>query len=243
MIRLLVLALLLSAPARAAEIQVLTAGAYRAVLVALAPAFERDTGHRLAIRNETAGGVQQKIRANEPADLVVVPPATLQALGPLIRPGATPLAKVGIGVAVPKGAPHPDISTPEAIRAAVLAARAPAWIDPASGGSSGIYLAKLWEQWGIAAQLAPKAVLANGGLVADKLTSGAADLGFQQRSELENHGVDVLGPLPETIQLYTIYAGAIPAAAVQPEPAAALLAYLASPAAAPALAAAGMQAP
>jgi molybdate transport system substrate-binding protein len=229
-------------PAQAAAIRVLTAGAYRGVLEDLAPMLEQ-RGHHLVIDNETAGVVAQKLRAGEPADLVILPPAAAETLGALLGP-ARPLAKVGIGMAVPAGAAVPDIATEAAVRGAVLAARAPAWIDPAAGGSSGIYLAKLWERWGIAGQLAPKAVLVQGGLVADAIRSGAADFGFQQVSELmAQPGVTVVGPLPAAIQSYTVYAGAVAAASTEPSEAAAVLALLAGPEARPALRGRGMEPP
>ena len=238
-------AALLPTAAHAAEIRVLTAGAYKSVLMALAPAFEAQSGHKLVIQNETAGGVQQKVRAGEPIDLIVLPPAGADALGALLQPGTTrPLAKVGIAVAVRTGAPRPDISTPDAIRAAVIAARAPAWIDPKAGGSSGIYMDRLWERWGIATLVLPKAVLVNGGLVADKLLNDESDLVFQQASELTGvPGVDVLGPLPPEIQSYTVYAGAIPANSHQAAAARQLLDFLSGPASPPVLAAKGMSAP
>ncbi len=243
MVRFVLLALLVPGLAQAAEVRVLTAGAYKAVLLALQPAFEKETGHTLVIRNETAGGVQQAVRDGAALDVVVLPPVNAQALGALVG-AAVPLAKVGIGVAVRDGAAKPDISTVEGVRAAVLAARAPAWIDPAAGGSSGIYLSRLWERWGIAAQLAPKAVLVKGGLVADKIASGEADLAFQQMSELVGApGTVVLGPLPAEIQSYTIYAGAVPATSERGEAARQLLAYLAGPASAGPLQARGMVAP
>ena len=241
----LILAALLLLPnlAHAAELRVLTAGAYKAVLLAIGPAFEKDTGHTLNIRNETAGGVQQAVRDGAPLDLVILPPTNAQALGDLVGP-VVPLARVGIGIAVREGAPKPDIATIEGVRAAVLAARAPAWIDPAAGGSSGIYMARLWERWGIAAQLAPKAVLVKGGLVSDKIASGEADLAFQQMSELVDHpGTVVVGYLPAEIQNFTIYAGAVPARSDRAEAARQLLATLAGPRSAPVLQARGMQAP
>ena len=246
MIRALMLtAMLLPVAAQAAEIRVLTAGAYRSVLMGLAPGFEQQTGHRLIVQSDTAGGVQQKIRAGEPADVIVLTPAGVEALGDKVRAGSMqPLARVGISVAVRAGAPHPAIGTPDAIRAAVVNARAPAWIDPAAGGSSGIYMDGLWERWGIASLVLPKAVLVNGGLVADKLLSGEADLAFQQTSELTGvAGVQVVGPLPAEIQSYTVYAGAITARSTQPAAAAALLDYLAGPAAAVVLAGRGMTPP
>lgn len=230
---LLAALLLATAPTRAAEIHVLTAGAFRSVLADLAPGYQAVSGDHLVIRNDTAGAVQQQVRAGTDADVVVLTPAGLDALGPLISPGTMhPLARVGIGIAVRTGAPQPDISTPEAVRAAVLAARAPAWIDPASGGSSGVFMARLFETWGIAAQLGGKAVLVHGGLVADALLDNRADLAFQQLSELSGiPGVTVLGPLPAAIQSTTTYAGAIPASAPNPTAAARLLDYLGSPAA------------
>ena len=239
---LLALALLLPLAARASEIRILTTGAYRAILTDLAPTIERETGNRLVIQNDTAGAVVEKIRTGANPDLVIVTPAGAKSLETLLSP-PQPLAKVGIGVAVRNGAPRPAIDTEAAIRAAVLAARAPAWIDPAAGGSSGIYLAKLWQTWGIAAELAPKAILVNGGLVADAILDGRADLAFQQLSELTGHGVTVLGPLPPSIQNYTIYVGAIPLAATNRTAAAEILARLTGPEAQTALAAHGMQTP
>ncbi len=241
----LAVALLLrpAAPALAADVMVMTAGAFRAVLQDVAPEIERETGQHLVIRNGTSGAVADAVRAGAALDLVVLPPAAGEGLGALLGP-LRPLAKVGIGVAVRAGAPRPDISTPEAVRASVLAARAPAWIDPAAGGSSGIYLAGLWRSWGIAEALASRAVLAKGGLVADSLRDGRADLGFQQLSELTGiEGVEVVGALPGSIQSYTVYAGAVPAGSRAPEAAAQVLALLSGPAAAAALRARGMEAP
>lgn len=245
MIRFLLAFLLLPVLAEAAEVRVLTAGAFKGVLLGLQPGFETASGHRLLIQNDTAGGVQAKVKAGVPADVVMLTPAGLEALGGLVRDGSVRnLAKVGIAVAVRAGSPKPDITTADGIRAAAVNARAPAWIDPAAGGSSGIYMSRLWERWGIASLLLPKAVLVNGGLVADKLLDGTADLAFQQESELTGvPGVEVVGPLPAAIQSYTTYAGAVPASSAQPDAAAALLSYLAGPQAAPVLAAKGMTAP
>ena len=236
-------AILTPAAAHATDLRVLTTGAYKSVLVAAAAQVERETGHRLLIQNDTAGVVTQRIRAGEVFELVVLPPGNAASLGPLLGP-VTPLARVGIGIAIKDGAPKPDISTVAAVRAAALAARAPAWIDPAAGGSSGIYMAKLFDSWGIAAQLAPKAVLVQGGLVTDRIVDGQADLAFQQMSELTHApGVTVLGPLPPQIQNYTIYAGAVPANSTAKQAAADVLAWLAGPKAAPVLQDKGMEKP
>jgi molybdate transport system substrate-binding protein len=241
------LVLALVAPARAAEITVLTTGAYKPVAAALIPDFERRTGHMVAIRNDTAGAVAQAIRDGARADLVVLTPGGLEALirdrrlagGPPV-----PLAKVGIGVAVRDGAPIPDIATLAGFREALLQARAVAMVDPASGGSSGIYLAQLFERLGIADRLKDKLVLVHGGLAAARLVSGEADLALQQTSELlAVAGTRLVGPIPAEVQSFTIYAGMIPAGAMEAEAASLLLRDLAGPPAAPILAGKGMEPP
>ena len=212
--------------AGAADIHVLTAGAYRGVLDALLPGIEQSTGNHLIVTNETTGVIVRKLRAGDAPDLVILPPSAAKELGPLLGPAA-PIAKVGIGVAIAPGTARPDISTEAAIRALALAARAPAWIDPRAGGSSGIAMAGLWERWGIAPQMTAKAVLAQGGLAAEKITAGEADVAFQQISELMAvPGVVVVGPLPASIQHYTVYAAAIPAASTQQAGATAIVAAL-----------------
>ena len=233
--------LLLSVPVQAAELRVLTAGAFRGVLVAAAPAIKAELGTDLVINNETAGVVAQKLRDGDAADLVVLPPSVAAPLATLLGP-VRPLARVGIGVAVRDGAPRPAIATEADVRAALLAARAPAWIDPAAGGSSGIYMAGLVRRWGIADRLHP--VLVQGGLVADAVVAGTADLAFQQLSELgHTQGVVVVGPLPASVQSYTVYAGAVPRRSAHPEAANAVLDWLASPRAMAVLHEQGMDAP
>ena len=131
-----------------------------------------------------------------------------------------------------------------AFQQALLAARGVATIDPAAGGSSGIYLWQLFEKMGIAAQLKPKAVLVPGGLVAQRLLNGEADLAIHQISEiLAVPGATLVGPLPAEIQNYTVYAGAVAAKARDAAAAQALLATLAGPAAAQVLKDKGMEMP
>ncbi len=241
------LVLALGAPARAAEITLLTTGAYKPVAAALVPDFERRTGHHVVIRNETAGAVAQAIRDGVRVDLVVLTPGGFDALirdGRLSGAPPVPLAKVGIGVAVRDGAPAPDIGTVASFREALLRARAVAMVDPASGGSSGIYLAQLFARLGIADQIENKLVLVRGGLAASRLVSGEADLALQQTSELlavkEAH---LVGPIPAEVQNDTVYAGMVPASAREAEAASALLHSLAGPQAAPVLAEKGMAPP
>ena len=246
---LLVLCLLLltARGASAAEIKLLCAGAFNSVAREFVPAFERDTGHKVTIENDTAGGLAKRISGGESFDLVVAPPAALgprTASGKVIGESLKPLARVGIGVAVKKGTPLPDIGDVEAFKRALLAARAIAYIDPAAGGTSGIYLAQLFDKMGIGAQLKPKTVLVAGGLVADRVVSGEAEIGLQQASELlAVPGATLVGPIPAAIQSYTIYMGGVSAAAHDPAAAGALLSAFSGDAAAAVLKAKGMETP
>jgi molybdate transport system substrate-binding protein len=233
--------------ASAAELKVLSAGAFKPVLVALQPAFERETGHRLHIENDTAGALQKRIAAGEAFDVVFSSPASLQALrdaGKLSADAAVPVARVGIGVAVKRGAALPDISTVDAFRTVLLEARSVAYIDPAAGGSSGIYLDQLFERWGIAPLVRGKAVLVPGGLVATRVVDGSAELAIHQISEiLAVPGAQLVGPLPKEIQNYTVYAGAVSAQSQNVEAAKQLIAALRAANAAEILKAKGMEAP
>jgi molybdate transport system substrate-binding protein len=217
----------------AAEIKVLSAGAFKPVVVALAPEFEKQTGHRLMVDNDTAGGLARRIEGGEAFDVVVMPPGGMESLvkaGKIVEGSPVRLARVAIGVAVKKGAPAPDIGTVAAFQETLLKARAIAYIDPAAGGSSGIYLAQLFEKLGIADRIRPKAVLVPGGLVAERLVSDQADIALHQISEiLAVSGATLVGPIPREIQNYTIYAGALGTAARDPAAARALLATLRGP--------------
>ncbi|MGF3026371.1 molybdate ABC transporter substrate-binding protein [Methylobacterium aquaticum] len=241
------LALALTVPTQAAEITLLTTGAYKPVPAALVPAFERRTGHHVTLWNETAGAVAQAIRDGARPDLVVLTPGGLDALirdGRLAGAPPVPLAKVGIGVAVRDGAPVPDIATLAGFREALLRARSVAMVDPASGGSSGIYLAGLFARLGVADRMKDKLVLVRGGLAASRLITGEADLALQQTSELlAVPGARLVGPIPAEVQNFTVYVGMVPAGAAAAEAASALLRDLAGPEAAPVLAEKGMASP
>ena len=128
-----------------------------------------------------------------------------------------PVARVAIGVAVKTGSARPTLETVDQFKEAVLRARKVAYIDPASGGSSGIYLDGLFQRLGIADAVRAKAVLVPGGLVAERVANGEADLAIHQVSEiLPVQGVELVGLLPEAIQNYTTYAVGLPAGASAP---------------------------
>jgi molybdate transport system substrate-binding protein len=239
--------LLLAVPARAASLTVLSAGAINSVAAALTTAFEAGTGDKIILRNDTVGALLRRIAGGEAFDVVLMSPAgldELEKIGRIAPESRVKLGQVGIGVGIRSGSPAPDISTVAAFRTAMLDARKVAYIDPASGGSSGIYLAKLFQSMGIADAMAPKSVLVHGGLAATAVLDGRADIVVQQISEvIAVPGITLVGPLPAEIQNQTIYAGAIASASVAPGAARAFLAAMAGPSAAPVLAAKGMTPP
>ena len=230
---------------RADDLKVLTTGAMKPVLLEVAPGFQQDSKQNVSLDNDTAGALLKRIQAGAAFDVVVLTPAGIDELAKAGKVSTgVDLARVGIGVMVKAGAPRLDISTVDALKRTLLAAKSVAYIDPASGGSSGIYLARLWERLGIADALKPKAKLKQGGSVADLIVSGDAEIGFQQASEIiASPGVTLIGQLPEEIQNYTVYSGAIGTAAHSPSAAAAFIAWLRRPAMAPILQAKGLLPP
>ena len=231
--------------AAGAEIKVLTAGAFKQVLLALLPDFERTSGHRVTVENDTVGALTKRIEGGEAFDVTFLSPGAVDDLvkkGKVADGSRVNLARVGVGVMVKEGAPKPDVGTVEAFKQAVLAAKSVAYIDPASGGSSGIYVAKLLEQLGIADQVKPKAKLKQGGYVADLIESGEAELGIHQISEIVPHkGVTLVGPLPKEIQNYTTYAAGVASGAKDKDAAMALVRFLAGPRTAEILKSKGME--
>src|SRR5215218_1799248 len=132
--------------ATAAEIKVLTTGAFKQVVVALVPEFEKATGHKVVLDNGTVGQLQKRVDDGEAFDVLVLSPKGIEDYikSGKIAPGSNAnLAKVGVGVMVKEAAPKPDISSVEAFKQALLKAKSVGYIDPASGGSSGIYVAGL----------------------------------------------------------------------------------------------------
>jgi len=235
------------AMAQAAGVRVLTTGAMKAVVLKLVPQFEKETGHKAIIANDIAGGVTRRVEGGVAVDLVVTTPAGLNALagkGKVVGNSRVNVARVGIGVVVKEGAPAPDIGSVDAFKRALLAAKSVAYIDPAAGGSSGIYLSGLFDKLGIAAEIKPKAKLKQGGYVAELIANGDAELGLHQISEiLPVKGVKLVGPLPAEIQNYTTCAAAIATDAKQPDAAQTLIKLLTGPAGDSVLKARGMERP
>ena len=237
--RALVLAavLIVPRPAQAAEIDALITTAMEAVIDELAPSFERDTGHIVRVSYGPSGGVARRFIGGEPADVIVIDSG---ALDDLIRqgkvlPDPTGIASTGIGICVRKGAPRPDVSTPEALKRALLAAKSIAHTAPAGGGITAAHIMKMFERLGIAAEVTPKVKLAAGGpngRVSVLVSSGEAEIGLQQVSELmSNPDVDVIGMLPAELQQITTYSAGVTTGAKQPDAARVLIQALAAPSA------------
>lgn len=201
----------LSFTAHAERIRVLTAGAFLPVASELAPGFELRTGHQVDIVTATAGELVRRVDAGEAFDVLVVTAPAVQAYALAHKLVATaPLASSGIGVAVKAGAPLPPLKTAEQFRQMLVDAKHVAYISPTSGGSSGIYLATVFDKLGVADQVKGKAVLVNGGAAGQKLLDGEADVALQMMSELMAvPGITVAGPLPDELQRYTAYAGGV----------------------------------
>jgi molybdate transport system substrate-binding protein len=238
--------------AAAAQIKVLCAGAMRAVLQQLAPAFEKSSGNTLVIEYATAGKVEKEVVNDESIDVAILTKPRAEKLmrsAKLVGGTTTVLARVPIGLAVNKGAPHPDISSVEAIKRTLLNAKSIAYVDPASGGTSGIFLAQALEKLGIATELKSKIRLVSppagqsSPQVGEVVRRGEAEIGIQPISELmEISGIDIVGPLPADLQSPDlVYMAGSPTLSKQPLPAKALIDFLAAPAAAPVYKANGME--
>jgi len=242
---LLALLLWVSAtPAEAAEIKVLSAGAMKSMVTELAESFRQETGHTVTITAGTAGEIRQKVVSGEWTDVVIVTDTVLEQLatpGLIVADTRVDIARTAIGVAVRQGAPLPDISTTEAFKQSILAAKSLVYTDPARGATSGMHFAAVLQRLGIADAVKGKTVLWPGGYAAEALVTGQAELCVHQISEiLPVKGVTLVGPLPKELQKLTTYSAAVASLATTPEVARAFVAYLARPSFKPKLAAAGL---
>ena len=218
----------------AAALKVLSAGAAEGPLHELAPAFTRATGRKVELGFGTAGALRDRFKAGERADVIVLSAQGVAALdkeGAFLKDSIVDLGRATTGVAVRRGAARPDISTPEAFKAALLAATNVAATDPAHGGSSGIYLTGLLARMGIADAMKPKMVLGpNGKAVGNSVADGKAELGITFISEfLPNKALEVVGPLPKEFENTSYYTAAIPAKDSDVEGARAFIAFLTGP--------------
>lgn len=238
-------ATLFGASSRAEELKVMSAGAVGDALKEFAADYTKTSGIGVKFIFGNVGMIQERLKAGEIADVVILSTAGMDALdksGGIASGGAVPLGRIGMGVAGQAGAPRPDIATPASFKATLLAAKAIAYSDPAGGGSSGIYFDGLIQKLGIADEIRKKAVLIRGGSAADHVATGEADLAVQNISELMHvRGVQLVGPFPAEYQNYLAYAAGVSAYSADPKRAQAFIRYLMRPEAAARWKAAGIE--
>ena len=232
-----VAALALSGAARAAEVRVMISGGLTAAYTALVPEFERATGHKVLTAfgpsmGTTTNAIPVRLERGEPADVLIM---VGYALGDLVKQGKVvadsrvDLVKSAIGVAVKLSAPKPDISSAEALKRALLAAKSIAYSDSASG----VYVStEMFAKLGIADEMKDKARKIPATPVGEIVAHGDAEIGFQQISELKPvAGIDIVGPLPDELQKITVFSAGIATVSKEPDAGKALIKFLASPAA------------
>jgi molybdate transport system substrate-binding protein len=232
--------------ASAAEINVLSALGVKEVMEDLGPKFEHASGHKLAITFGTMGGVVKRVQDGEPADVVIIPRQGFDILvegGKAAASDVIVVARSGIVLIVRKGAPKPDISSPDAMKLALLAAKSLTYGNPADGGASAIHFAKVLDRLGIADHVKAKTIYAKPGDDTGRLVAnGTAEIGVNQLQVLMPvAGIEVVGPLPGDLQATTVFAAAIMPGTRNAPAAKALLDFLRTPESAKVIKAKGME--
>jgi molybdate transport system substrate-binding protein len=242
---LCVLVLGVSDRARAqSEITLIAPGGIRAAIEQLIPGFESKTGRKVKATFGSGGGTRQQVARGEAFDVPIVQPPYPEVLasGNVVVSSATPLATIALGVAVKKGAPKPDLSSAEAVKRTLLGAKSVSYPDAARGAAAGVSFNETLKKMGIVEQMQPKIKLAQGGAAAMAMVAkGEAEIGLTFLSEMEDPGIDVVGPLPREISTPTSLVGFVSSHAKDPAAAKSLLEYLSSPGAAAAYQAHRMQ--
>ena len=237
-----VTSLMLAGSAEAAEIKLLASSAIKETYLELLPLFEKATGHKVVAAWSSTPDVQRRIAAGEATDLVILGDSGTEELikqGKLAANSRTNFAKSGIAVAVRTGAPKPDISSSEAVKKSVLAAKSVAY----SAGASGIYLVSMFDKLGISEQVKSKlATVKPGEPVGEVVARGDAEIGFHQLSELISvKGILILGPLPADIQHITVFSGGIHSGTKEADATTALVKFLTAPSVVPVIKKHGME--
>jgi molybdate transport system substrate-binding protein len=205
------------------QITLIAPGGIRGAIEQLIPGFESKTGHKVKATFGSGGGTRQQVARGEAVDVPIVQPPYQEVLasGNVVVQSATPLASVALGVAVRKGAPKPDISTPEAVKRMLLAANSVSYPDASRGAAAGVSFNETLKKLGIAVAMEPAIKRA-------MVAKGEAEIGLTFLSEMEEPGIDVVGPLPREISTPTSLVGFVSTHAKDPAAAKALLEYLSS---------------
>ncbi len=240
-------ALLLAGSASAAEVRVMISGGLTAAFNVLVPEFERTTGSKVLTAygpsmGTTVNAIPVRLERGEPADVLIMVGYALDDLvknGKVVADSRVDLVKSSIGVAVKVGAPRPDISSADALKRALLAAKSVAYSDSASG----VYVStEMFAKLGIADEMKDKARKIPATPVGEIVAHGDAEIGFQQFSELKPvQGIDIVGPLPNELQKVTVFSAGIATVSKEPDAGKALIKFLASPAARAEIVKSGME--
>ncbi len=223
---------LVATGAQAAEVRVISAGAVRAIVTELARAYEQETGNTVTLTFGTVGVVRQKMAA-DPVDVVIMTDVAVDdsaRQGAVVAGSRVDIARTGMGVGVRQGAPRPDISSAEAFKQTLLAARSIVYVDPAQGATSGIHFASVLQRLGIAEAMKPKTTLVPGGYPAELVAKGEVEMVVHQISEIVPvKGVTLVGPLPKELQKVTTYSAGVAAKTASAELARGFIAFLTRP--------------
>jgi molybdate transport system substrate-binding protein len=235
-------ALLVSSMAGAAEIKVLSTQATEEAYKELVPQFEKASGHKVTTVFTGTLDVQKRVAAGEAYDMLIMAGPAIDDYiksGKVAVGSRTDLAKSGVGVGVPAGAPKPDIRTVDALKKTLVAAKSIGY----STGPSGVYMITLFDKLGVAAEVKPKLKQTPTGVfVGTIIANREVEVGFQQVSELSQFaGVDYVGPLPAEVQLFTTFSSGIVVGAKEAEAAKALVKFITAPAAATAYTKRGLE--
>jgi molybdate transport system substrate-binding protein len=217
--------------ANATDLIVLSANGMKEAMQELKPVYEKEKGGKLQIGFGNLGTLVKRVQGGGTADVVVMPRQGIEQLvksGHAIRETTTDVARSGIGVAVRKGAPKPDISTPDAFKRALLAAKSITYLDPAGGGTSGIHVVRVLERLGIAEEVKSRILLQANALEAGNLVAkGDAEIGINLIQEfLPQPGIELVGPLPGDLQNTLVFSAAVLAEAKDKASAQGLIAFL-----------------
>jgi molybdate transport system substrate-binding protein len=219
--------------ANAGELKVISAGAVRTVVGGMIEDYARKSGQKFNFTVGPTGQLRSIIASGEPADLVIVSAplmAELEKTGKLMPGSRIDFGRIGLGVVIREGAPVPNLSTPEALKQTLIKAQSIAYTEPARGGTSYLHLMKIAEQFGISDAITKKGVHATGGDDAvEKVAQGKAEIAVVLISEIHGKGAKLAAPLPEPLQLWTVYSAAIPSSSTDPASARALIAALTGP--------------